>query len=127
MSAALVVAAVGALAVRAVVVLAQAVLARPQVVAPRAHRVPLPRVLLLLPSAKAHRPVRAAAVLAPALLALVVPEPLVLAARPVLAVPVDLVVARAVLRQHLLSHRSSSAAMARNSLPPRATSEPVPR
>jgi len=71
------------------------VLALAQVVARRAHRVPLPLLaLLLLLLAKAHLPVPAV--------------------RPVVVVLAVLAVAPAVPLQHLLSRQSFSAAMARS-------------
>ena len=71
------------------------VLALAQVVVRRAHRVPLPLALLLLLLAKAHLPVPAVG--------------------PVVAALAVLVVEPEVLRQHLLSRQSCSAARARSS------------
>ena len=101
-------------AVLAVAVLAGLALA--PVVARRVQPVPLPQALLLWLLPRAHLPV-------PVVVAPAVPGRAVLAGLLVLA---DLVVEPEVLL-HLLSRPSSSAAMARNSARPRATSEPEPR
>ena len=100
-----------AVPVPAVVDLAHlAVLALAQVPARRAHRVQRPRLALLLSllaKAAAHLPV-------PAVAQAALPDLVVLVVAPA-----------AVLLQLLLSRQSFSAAMARNTPPPRATSEPV--